>query len=88
MWRSLFIALGIMAIIFGFECLVIDNAVLYSRSETTATSFLDPTSAPADTAREWRPREWLPWTVLSAGTIVVLYAFTLPRRWRNLSIDA
>ena len=60
MWRSLFIALGIMAIILGFECLVIDSASLYSASGTNAESFLNPIGIPSASTREWRPKEWSP----------------------------
>jgi hypothetical protein len=81
MWRSIFIAVGIMAIIVGLECLLIDSAYLYSAAETDARSFLSPSGGPSEGIREWRPKEWFPWTVLSGGAIIVLYAFTLPKRW-------
>lgn len=84
MWRAIFIALGIMAMIFGLECLAIDSAVFYSGRETTAIDFIDPTGTPSGLIKEWRPKDWLPWTVLSAGAITVLYAFTLPRRFRRV----
>ena len=85
MWRSLFIACGVMAIIVGFECLVIDSASFYSgaaeSNSSSMANFFDPTGAPAPGTQEWRPSEWMPWTVLSMGAIVVVYAFTLPSRW-------
>ncbi|MGB7345562.1 MAG: hypothetical protein WBD20_15215 [Pirellulaceae bacterium] len=87
MWRAIFIALGIMAIIFGTECLMIDSAVLYSSEGTKAVDFFDPTGIPNNSSSEWRPKEWLPWAVASAGWITVLYAFTLPRRWRNATAE-
>ena len=83
MWRAIFIALGISAIVFGTECLMIDSAVLFSHRGTSAANFFDPTGAPNGLAGEWRPKEWLPWMALAAGCITVLYAFTLPRRFRN-----
>jgi hypothetical protein len=70
-----------MAIILGFECLVIDSANLYSASGTNAESFLNPIGIPSASTREWRPKEWFPWAFLSAGGITILYAFTLPKRW-------
>ena len=82
MWRSIFIAAGIMAIIVGVECLVIDSATLYSAAETDASSFLNPLISPATNVREWQPQEWFPWAFLSVGVITVLYAFTLPKRFR------
>ena len=83
MWRSIFLALGIMAIIFGVECLVIDSASLYAADQTTATSFIDPTGGPAEQTKTWQPKEWHPWMALCGGTVVVLYAFTLPKRFRR-----
>lgn len=83
MWRSIFIAVGVMAIILGVECLVIDSASLYSAAETKASSFMNPIGSPSIDTREWRPKEWFPWAFLSTGTITILYAFTLPKRWRR-----
>ena len=81
MWRSIFIAVGIMAIILGVECLLIESANFYSASETNASSFINPIGDPAPDTREWRPKEWFPWAVLCGGAITILYAFTLPKRW-------
>ena len=82
MWRSIFVAVGVMAIIVGFECLVIDSATLYS-GETRASAFFNPARTPSLFTQDWRPKEWLPWVLLSSGTITVLYAFTLPKRWHR-----
>lgn len=87
MWRSIFIAAGIMGIIVGFECLVIDSATFYKAAETSASSFLNPTSNPAAHVREWQPKEWFPWTALSVGVITILYAFTLPKRFRRTAVE-
>lgn len=87
MWRSIFIALGLMAIIVGFECLVIDSANVYAAGETNATTFVNPMRGPSPSTREWRPKEWMPWAILSTGTIVVIYAFTLPRRWGRVATE-
>ena len=84
MWRSVFIALGLMAIIIGLECLFIESAIFYSPSETKPGSFINPVSQPASDTREWKPQEWFPWLIFSAGAITVLYAFTLPKRFRSV----
>ncbi len=83
MRRALFIALGIMAIIIGLECLMIDSANFYSAKETNARSFFNPSGSPSFDTEVWRPKEWLPWTCLSVGAITVLYAFTLPQRFQG-----
>jgi len=84
MRRALCIALGIMAIIIGLECLVIESANFYSAEQTNASSFFDPSGAPSLNTRAWRPKEWIPWASLSVGTITILYAFTLPRRFYGM----
>ena len=66
-----------MAIILGFECLVIDSASLYSASGTNAESFLNPVGIPSANTREWRPKEWFPWAFLSAGAVSYTH-LTLP----------
>lgn len=85
MWRSIFIAVGIMAIIVGLECLVIDSADLYSAAETKAGNFINPATVPAPDVEKWRPKEWFPWVILSVGAITVLYAFTLSKRFGGAS---
>lgn len=65
MWRSFFLALGIYTALLGLEGLVIDRAML------------NPWVT--DGTREVSPEPWLPWMLLSMGTVVVLYSFTLRR---------
>ncbi len=81
MWRSIFLAVGMMAIIVGLECLVIDSANVYAAGETEASTFINPLGSPAPSTREWRPKEWYPWAILSSGAVVIIYAFTLPKRF-------
>ncbi len=76
MWRSLFLALGISACILGAECLVIDKAVMARRGAAkTAQASRSP--------REVKPAEWAPWSLLSGGAVVMLYSFTVPRKWKD-----
>jgi len=81
MWRSLFLAIGIMAIIIGVEALLIDSASMYSASDSSAADFVDPGVAPGPTVRTWKPSERFPWAALALGGVIVLYAITLPKRW-------
>lgn len=87
MWRSLFLAVGIMGIIVGVECLLIENATLYAAGQSSAGEFVNPSASPARSTQTWQPAEWFPWAVLSAGTVTVLYAFTLPRRWGQAAAE-
>ncbi len=83
MWRSFFLAIGICLCIVGAECLVIERAYLKPQqrrpAEPTSVSLFGRTPA-APPRREWTPPEWAPWSLLSAGAVIVLYSFTLPRR--------
>ncbi len=82
MWRSLFIALGIMAIIIGFESLIIDSATFYASRGSSVSGFLDPATVPGQSTKTWSPSEWFPWVVMSVGALVVIYSFTLPKRFQ------
>ena len=83
MWRSIFVAIGLMGIIIGLESMRIDSAQFYRAGQTKAASFINPAGSPAPSTFQWVPQEWFPWVVLAAGTVVILYAFTLPRRWHT-----
>ena len=83
MWRAFFIALGIMAIIVGFESLIIDSANFYTNRPSTAKEFFDPASITGQSTITWQPKEWFPWLVLSVGALIVIYSFTLPQRFKT-----
>lgn len=84
MWRAFFSAIGIVLIIVGIECLLIDSAVL------VAGVLDDPSvpqqqsgglfSAPVQNSsadRVFRPSEWFPWSLVASGAIVLLYSISL-----------
>ncbi|MEM6363755.1 MAG: hypothetical protein AAF539_05430 [Planctomycetota bacterium] len=83
MWRSLFMAVGIMVILVGAESLLIDEAVVYAAGESTAVDFMDPAMQPAQVTKTWSPSERFPWAMLAGGAVIVLYAVTLPKRWHR-----
>ena len=56
MWRSFFIALGIMAIIVGLESLVIHSANFYSTRGSTAGEFMDPSTVSGQSIVTWKPQ--------------------------------
>ncbi len=80
MWRSLFLASGIVLCILGGECLILEKAVLAKKEAPPqeVASIFGP--APASAKREIKPPEWAPWSFLSAGTVVILYSYSIPRR--------
>ncbi len=86
MWRSLFFAFGIMLLIVGVECLFIDSAVIGdAKEETVQVSngwFQQPKSVTvAKGGKTINPPDWAPWSLIFSGAVVLLYSFTLPRRW-------
>ncbi len=84
-WRAFFFAIGAMLIIVGVECLLIDSATLASdRTEVVQVNqgwFQPPQTLEVSNGKVIRPSEWIPWSSLATGAVVLLYSFTLPRRW-------
>lgn len=76
MWRSLFVAVGLCMCILGAECLVVDKAVMAGRAESS-NGMLGGKKAPAKVIV---PPDWAPWSLLSAGAVIMLYSFTIPSR--------
>ncbi len=84
MWRAFFLAIGTMLVILGIECLVIDSATLAAERPAQVAGqvpwllneplYLDPN-------RIIRPPEWIAWSLLASGAVVLLYALTLPKRF-------
>ncbi len=78
MGRAFLMALGITACIFGAECMAVDRFVLVGEGAQPAPEpvslFGPPASAPA---REYKPPEWMAWTFLSGGAIVILYSMAM-----------
>ncbi len=70
MWRALFLAIGITVAVVGAEFMAVEKAVLKQTNRETGERF----------TRVVNPPEWVPWTLLSAGAVVILYSITIPRR--------
>lgn len=85
MWRAFFFAIGTMLIIVGVECLLIESATLASeRREAVPVSqswFQPSQSLTVSEGKVVKPAEWIPWSLIASGAIVLLYSFTLPGRW-------
>lgn len=85
MWRAFFFAIGTMLIIVGVECLLIDSATLASeQTEVVQVDqgwFQPPKTVEVKKGTVIRPQEWIPWSSLATGAVVLIYSFTLPRRW-------
>lgn len=78
MGRAFLMALGISACILGAECMAVDRFVLSGGSPpppAEPVSLFGP--PPSVSAREYKPPEWIPWTLLSGGAIVILYSMAM-----------
>jgi hypothetical protein len=83
MWRAFFLAIGIYMCILGAECLAVETFEMASddpaaEGATPATLF-GSSPAPMTATRDIEPPEWAPWSFLSAGTVIILYALTINR---------
>ena len=78
MARACLLALGISACILGAECMALDHFVLYGDGTQAPAEevslFGPPASAPT---RQYKPPEWMGWTFLSGGAIVILYSLAM-----------
>lgn len=84
MWRAFFLAVGISMCIVGAECLAVERFELASEevAEDTgpagpATLFGAPPPSLGTVSNDIEPAEWAPWSLLSAGTVIILYALTI-----------
>jgi hypothetical protein len=91
MWRAVFLASGIMLIVLGFEAMFVEQVEVRELRQKPAVSvagiespfrnasFVEPPSGVVRT-KTYRPPDWMPWSLMAAGTIVVLYTYSLPGR--------
>jgi hypothetical protein len=82
MWRALFLSIAIALCLLGLECLVIDRAVLNVPAPASSSYSLDPndplaTTPPTPGKRTIQAAEWHPWTLLSVGSVLMLYTVSL-----------
>jgi hypothetical protein len=73
MWRALFLAMGLFVLVLGLEGLAIDSA--------TVTNVSDDGNGPSTVTVT--PAEWVPWSLVSAGAVTMLYSFTLPQKFKG-----
>jgi len=73
MLRALFLALGATSCILGFEALAVEQATLKQTQRVNGKMVISE--------RTIQPPDWAPWSLLAAGSVVVLYSFTIPPRF-------
>jgi hypothetical protein len=84
MWRALFLAVGVYCCLVGVKSVVIEKAIL---RENVGTRLQDNSllgiQRLASGQVEVAPPDWLPWSVMAFGVVVILYTFALPKRIRG-----
>lgn len=84
MWRAFFLAIGIYMCILGAECLAVEKFEMAKKGAapqpgSPATLFgsaPNPIAPKSDVV----PPEWAPWSLLSAGAVIILYSLTINRQ--------
>jgi hypothetical protein len=83
MWRAFFSAVGIVLVILGIECLLIDSAVLAAGVVDDPMALQQNTMFGGQLAstqnRVFKPAEWIPWSLLASGAVVLIYSISLRR---------
>ncbi len=83
-------AVGITLVMLGIECFMFDQVEVtrlrgnQNQSTINANSLFRPASYQtvsmgAQTVNV-TVREWMPWSLMAVGAIVLIYTFTIPRR--------
>lgn len=73
MWRAFFLAVGMFLLVAGVESMAIESAAIANPG--------DEGSGP--TVVTFTPREWVPWSLVSAGAVTMLYSYTLPQKFKG-----
>jgi len=76
MVRGFFLALGVCTLLLGLECMLVEKAT-YASPPPQKNNWGQTVAAPP---KDFVPPEWAPWGLLSAGAVVLLYSFTIPKR--------
>ena len=93
-WRALFLALGITMILLGSQLFFVEQVEIRQLRPATPNTAANTGSAydsafqnasaqqpaPAPRTVTISRKEWMPWSLLAIGSIVVIYTFTIPRR--------
>ncbi len=93
MWCAFFLALGITLVLLGLELFFVEQlevkrlrrpanqnaAQTQFNSAFQTASYQQPAGAATPTVTINR-KEWMPWSLLAVGAIVVIYTYTIPQR--------
>ena len=89
MWRALFSAVGILLIVLGVECFLFDkvevkNLRSLKPQATAPTTHFQSASYSGLAANSqtvtYDPADWIPWSLLATGTIIMIYTQSFSNR--------
>jgi hypothetical protein len=84
MWRAFFLAVGIYLCIIGAECLAVEKFELADDqpppSPAGPATLFGAAPTPIAVSRDVVPPEWAPWSLLSAGAVIILYSLTINKQ--------
>jgi len=80
MWRAFFLAMGCFVMLLGAQFLAVERMTLKIREAPPPPVSPFDTTQKTGALRQVIPPPWAPWSLLSAGAVVCLYSFTIPRR--------
>lgn len=84
MFRSIALAVGMTMLIIGLELFFVERVVWAGDERPIPTAqtsgFADERQSYASKGQDFVPPDWMPWSLMSVGSVVILYSFTIPRR--------
>lgn len=80
MMKAFLLALGITMCVVGAEFLAVDKLILANGNQTQEQTGIGFFNEATSKGKEFRPREWHPWALLSAGAVIILYGTTLQQK--------
>ena len=83
MWRALFLAIGLYLVILGGELLIVDRVFLRDSYQNDSTLGKMIAGSGSGSVASFKPPDWFPWSLFSAGAVVMIYSFTIPKRVKN-----
>lgn len=75
MVRAMFLATGVILLLLGLQCVVVDEAVVHDSG--VAILFADETAATGSlpATRVIEPPSWAPWLLGASGVVAMLYGY-------------
>lgn len=82
MMRATFFAIGLFVTLWGVGFLVVDKFVLKANSEATQTTGFRGlfTAVAPESTRVIDPPDWAAFSLMSVGTVTMLYSVALPKK--------